>query len=122
MKDDLLYSRKRLYQGNCMKPISYQLRISVPGSHPSLPGHFPGNPIVPGVVILDHVLAALQDLKGDVQLDTLPVVKFLEPIYPDEEFIITLETGDNHRFRFHCMRDDRLKVSGELRVWLVKRD
>ena len=29
--------------------------------HPCLPGHFPGSPLVPGVVVLDQVLAAIED-------------------------------------------------------------
>ena len=32
------------------------MRFSVPVDHPALPGHFPGNPIVPGVVTLDYML------------------------------------------------------------------
>ncbi len=29
--------------------------VTIPADHPSLPGHFPGRPIVPAVVILDEV-------------------------------------------------------------------
>lgn len=31
-----------------LEPISET--FTVPADHPSLPGHFPGNPVVPGVV------------------------------------------------------------------------
>ena len=33
--------------------------LCVAPTHPSLPGHFPGQPVVPGVVILDAVQAAI---------------------------------------------------------------
>jgi 3-hydroxymyristoyl/3-hydroxydecanoyl-(acyl carrier protein) dehydratase len=33
----------------------HEATFAVPASHPSLPGHFPGAPVVPGVVVLDLV-------------------------------------------------------------------
>ena len=35
-------------------------------NHPSLPGHFPGAPLVPGVVILDEVIAALAEWRAEL--------------------------------------------------------
>jgi len=32
-------------------------QFAIGADHPSLPGHFPGRPVVPGVVLLDHALA-----------------------------------------------------------------
>ena len=40
------------------------MRFTVPHDHPSLPGHFPGRPVVPGVVLLDRVLAAIEAAHG----------------------------------------------------------
>ena len=34
-----------------------EFRLLIAADHPSLPGHFPGQPVVPGVVILDEVSA-----------------------------------------------------------------
>src|SRR3546814_9281220 len=45
--------------------------------HPALPGHFPGRPIVPGVVILDRVLDAIEAAHGPLGALRLPQVKFL---------------------------------------------
>ena len=39
--------------------MTLEVRRVISADHPSLPGHFPGMALVPGVVILDEVLAAL---------------------------------------------------------------
>ena len=57
----------------------------VPAQHPALAGHFPGNPLVPGVVILDAVIAATDEWLGENHaIDRLSYVKFLAPMKPDE--------------------------------------
>ena len=57
--------------------------ILVPANHPALAGHFPGHPVVPAVVLLDAVLAEIRT-RGDFVLRSIPVVKFLHPVLPDE--------------------------------------
>lgn len=71
----------------------------IAADHPSLAGHFPGNPIVPGVVLLDRVLAAVAAPVGR-PLAGIPNLKFLQPLRPDTPFDIcwTLQ-GDSLRFR-----------------------
>ena len=59
--------------------------LNVPARHPALSGHFPGNPIVPGVVILDEVIGAAQAWLGDgFHVVGLSHAKFLAPLKPDE--------------------------------------
>ncbi|MCJ7451875.1 MAG: hypothetical protein MUO39_05280 [Steroidobacteraceae bacterium] len=63
----------------------------VTAQHPALAGHFPGNPIVPGVVILDAVIAASEDWLGaGLGVDRLSFAKFLVPLKPDETAQIDL--------------------------------
>ena len=52
-------------------------------THPALAGHFPNNPIVPGVVIIDHIveLANHKDLKVDP--NNLPHIKFHHILSPN---------------------------------------
>jgi 3-hydroxyacyl-[acyl-carrier-protein] dehydratase len=56
--------------------------FTIPADHPSLQGHFPGNPVVPGVVLLDHALALILPAHG--RLVRLPSVKFTRIVRPGE--------------------------------------
>jgi 3-hydroxyacyl-[acyl-carrier-protein] dehydratase len=68
----------------------------VPPSHPALPGHFPGRPIVPGVVILDEVIGAAERwLGGPLHVTAIPAAKFLAPLLPGVEARIELERRDS---------------------------
>jgi 3-hydroxyacyl-[acyl-carrier-protein] dehydratase len=63
--------------------------IVVPADHPSLAGHFPGQPVVPAVVLLDAVLAAIRT-RGDFVLRSISTAKFLQPVLPDERVDLRL--------------------------------
>lgn|SRR5688500_13552231 len=81
--------------------------------HPSLPGHFPGRPLVPGVVLLDRVVAAIEATHGPLGPLRLPQVKFMQPLLPGEAARVELE-GDAPRWRFRVLRGDTLLASGEV--------
>ena len=78
-------------------------RGTIGADHPALPGHFPGDPIVPGVVLLNEVLTALP------QAMNIPWAKFHAPLRPGEEFVIRI---DDRRFSVH--RGGTLIASGGL--------
>lgn len=83
-------------------------------AHPALPGHFPGEPVVPGVVILDQVLALLVDAAGiDVGRLDLPQVKFAQPLLPGQVARIEMDT-DQDRARFRVVRDAAAIASGSV--------
>lgn len=85
--------------------------VCIAASHPSLPGHFPGEPVVAGVILLDR-LAALLEREGCGELLRIPAVKFRVPLLPGEsvELHVTL-IGKRVRFRFS--RDGEILTSGE---------
>lgn len=92
-------------------------------NHPSLPGHFPGAPLVPGVVILDEVLAALIEWRQDSQLTGIRLVKFLAPLQAEQVFTISLSANNEHaaEISFCCRAEDRIIVEGRLEVaWGAK--
>lgn len=89
------------------------MQFSIAHDHPSLPGHFPGRPIVPGVVLLERVLEAIERSHGALGPLRLPQVKFHQPLLPDELATIVLE-GEAPRWRFRVLRGDAVLASGEL--------
>jgi 3-hydroxyacyl-[acyl-carrier-protein] dehydratase len=92
-------------------------------NHPTLPGHFPGAPLVPGVVILDEVIAALIEWRQGSQLIGIRMVKFLAPLQPEQAFTISLSVRNERaaEVTFCCRAEDRVIVEGQLEVaWGAK--
>lgn len=89
----------------------------IKADHPCLPGHFPGQPVVPGVVILDRVVAAVEAAHGPLAGLRLPQVKFIQPLLPSEPADIVLDDTSRDgipRWRFRVERAGVLLASGEL--------
>lgn len=92
-----------------MSPVVHTEEIRVNAAHPALPGHFPGRPLVPGVLLLDHVVAAIERI-WQVRVSGFGQVKFRRPLLPDRRAELHLERGAGVQFR---IRDgDELLVSG----------
>lgn len=89
------------------------MQFSIPPDHPSLPGHFPGHPVVPGVVVLDRVVAAIEQAHGPLGAVRLPQVKFVQPLLPGQTAEVLVE-GEAPRWRFRVLRGDALVASGEV--------
>ena len=90
------------------------MQFSIPDDHPCLPGHFPGRPLVPGVVVLEQVLRAAEAAAGE-PLDALrlPQVKFMAPLLPGQVARIELDGAAPH-WKFRVWRGDALLARGEL--------
>jgi 3-hydroxymyristoyl/3-hydroxydecanoyl-(acyl carrier protein) dehydratase len=99
-------------------PHNPAMHFVIPHDHPSLPGHFPGQPVVPGVVLLDRIVAAIEATHGPLGPTRLPQVKFLQPLLPGEEARIELvlrqPQDESAGWRFRVLRGDALLASGEI--------
>lgn len=89
------------------------MQFSIAPDHPCLPGHFPGRPLVPGVVLLDRVLAAIEAAHKPPGPLRLPQVKFVQPLLPGEAARVELD-GIAPRWRFRVLRGEVVLASGEV--------
>lgn len=87
---------------------TFQTALRIDAAHPALAGHFPGNPVVPGVVLLERVAAALRAWRGErvAKLDA----KFVQPLLPAEDAVIELH-AEAARVRFTVTRADGVALA-----------
>jgi 3-hydroxymyristoyl/3-hydroxydecanoyl-(acyl carrier protein) dehydratase len=93
----------------------YERVLSIGYEHPALAGHFPGYPVVPGVVLLNEVFETLR--RGSVAslvVTGLPMVKFSSPLRPGEIVTIHIDEVRAGRATFSCQVDARLVASGAI--------
>jgi 3-hydroxymyristoyl/3-hydroxydecanoyl-(acyl carrier protein) dehydratase len=71
-----------------MTVSSFAFRIA--SDHPALPGHFPDRPIVPAVVLVDHISAQIGRTTHQA-IAHLHQVKFLNIARPEEDIEVSWE-------------------------------
>lgn len=82
-------------------------------NHPCSAGHFPGNPIIPGALLLDEVLTRIatdMDIGGGPW--RVKSVKFPRPVRPGDIVHINYMQTANGDIRFECTVSDSKVMSG----------
>lgn len=102
--------------------MAAEAEFTVAADHPALAGHFPGNPVVPGVLVLEQVQQALEGNIGRVRLTGLPQVKFLSPLRPGEPCVVSFTEVAAAHAHFDCRSGARTIARGTLRFEADARD
>ncbi|MDG6774321.1 hypothetical protein QCB45_08250 [Thiomicrorhabdus sp. ZW0627] len=63
----------------------------IPQNHPSIAGHFPGHPVVPGVVLLAEVERLFKAHFEDIQILKVVQAKFNRPVTPEQTVRISVD-------------------------------
>lgn len=71
--------------------------------HPTADGHFPGNPIIPGAVLLAEIVSAIAAEHPGAICRHIASAKFLHPVRPGEALAIDWDDSGNGDVRFVCI-------------------
>lgn len=82
-----------------MNPDTYCHPFRIDAGHPCLPGHFPGRPLIPAVVLMEAVAEALRHWRG-TRLAGIADAKFLAPLAPGQDAEVLLEVQAAGTIRF----------------------
>lgn len=110
-----------ILSGTQHRPAALPPGFVIDAGHPAMSGHFPGHPIVPGVVLLDHAVLALGTaLDRQLAVVQASMLKFLSPVRPGERVEVLHQSeaaadGDE-TVRFTLRSAGRDVASGTLQV------
>ncbi len=91
-------------QLNSSTLASWRHTLSIDATHPSLNGHFPHRPVVPGVLLVATIIDLAEERLGRaLSIAGAPQLKFLQPLLPGETATaeITL-LGAQLKFELTC--------------------
>ncbi len=101
----------------CTARGTHSTEWQAPADHPVFAGHFPGAPMVPGVMLLDALIAAVAADRGEAMTRcVVDSVKFVSPALPGETLLIARETQSSGAVRFEITAGTRKIASGVLSV------
>ncbi|HET9390115.1 MAG TPA: hypothetical protein VFO44_10750 [Steroidobacteraceae bacterium] len=89
--------------------------LRIAADHPAYAGHFPGAPVLPGVVLLDAVLRELGRPEGTAPSGwQISAAKFLSAVRPGEPVSLEYESLPNGSVRFVIRASERTVAQGLL--------
>jgi 3-hydroxymyristoyl/3-hydroxydecanoyl-(acyl carrier protein) dehydratase len=95
--------------------MKMQSTLNIAPDHPSFSGHFPTFPVLPGALLLDEMLAAIQLARGiDLKSWHVASAKFLDAVRPRDCLVLEHEATAPGLIHFTIRVDARKVASGTL--------
>ena len=90
-----------------------KLTLSFAATHPTAAGHFPGNPIIPGSLLLAEVLRCIEQAEGARYAScNVKAAKFLHPARPGDTVEIEYSHSAQGTLEFQCAVGGARVLSG----------
>ncbi len=71
--------------------MTVALSLAIATDHPAFAGHFPGRPVLPGVVLLDLCLRSIASRRADGAAWSIDNAKFLSPVAPGDALVLSFD-------------------------------
>ena len=104
-----------------IEPNALEALVRVPKDCIWFTGHFPGEPILPGIAIVHTIYEAILKLAQkdaeSISMSALKRVRFTGPVRPGEAFLLNLTREDEAQamvFSFKVIHEDKVICSGQV--------
>ena len=89
--------------------------VNVAADHASFAGHFPAFPVLPGAILLDEMLRAIELARGiDLKSWHISSAKFLDAVRPRDNLVLEHEASAPGLIHFTIRVNERKVASGTL--------
>ena len=88
--------------------------LTIARDHPAFAGHFPGRPVVPGVLLLARVLRAVAEDARAPSRWSVAQAKFLRAVAPGTPLVLAREATASGSVRFEIRSAEGIVASGTL--------
>jgi len=109
-----------------LSAVRIEVRKTLEPSDPVFAGHYPHQPIFPGVLILDAMMQALRyqcrsTRQSEIRLKTLKSLRFSAPLWPGDSFTVQCENpgwGEQGTtiVKALCMRGDEKIATARIEI------
>jgi 3-hydroxymyristoyl/3-hydroxydecanoyl-(acyl carrier protein) dehydratase len=92
-------------------------KLHFASDHPTAAGHFPSNPIVPGALMLDEVVAAITGDAHDGAV-LIRATKFLQPVRHGAQINLQWQSLATGAIQFECRLagEENLAMTGTIEI------
>ena len=89
-----------------------QSALCISPDHPAFAGHFPKFPVLPGAILLDEIIKAIESARGiEIRHWHIASAKFLGPVRPHDSLVLEHDAPKQGLIRF-TIRVANRKVAG----------
>lgn len=89
------------------------LEFTIPQQHPCFSAHFPGNPIVPGALLLQWILTRTRSHYPYIHVAAISSMKFVKSLHPGDHCRLKVDVDTaSKRMNIACYHQSELVCKG----------